>query len=66
MTRSGRERANQVAGARLVVADGALLTVAAAAAGVGSGDTVARRVARLNTEVCIPRNGATGQPCHRI
>jgi transposase len=52
MARSGRERADHVARARalLAVAEGAPFTVAAAAVGVRSGDTVARWVARFNTE----------------
>jgi transposase len=52
IARSGRERADHVARARalLAVADGAPFTVAAATAGVRSGDTVACWVARFNTE----------------
>lgn len=52
IARSGRERADHVARARalLAVADGAPFTVAAAAVGVRSGDTVARWVARFNIQ----------------
>jgi transposase len=52
IARSGRERADHVARARalLAVADGAPFTVAATVARVRSGDTVARWVARFNTD----------------
>jgi transposase len=52
ITRSGRERADRVSRARalLAVADGAPFTAAAAAVGVRTGETVARWVARFNTE----------------
>src|ERR1043166_3898459 len=52
ITRSGRERADRVARARalLAVGGGARVTSAAATVGVRTGDTVARWVARFNTE----------------
>jgi transposase len=52
ITRSGRERADHVSRARalLAVADGAPFTVAATIAGVRSADTIARWVARFNTD----------------
>jgi transposase len=52
IARSGRERADRVARAKalLAVAEGTPFTEAAAAVGVRTGDTVARWVARFNTE----------------
>jgi transposase len=52
IARSGKERADRVARARalLAVADGTPFTVAATAVGRRTGDTVARWVARFNTE----------------